>query len=255
MKKHLFVLCLIILVVFALSFLVAYQDNKRYLEKDYDWTFIIMLPLVFLLVPAFILGLILAKVMGQFKRPYLLKYLLGTNLIALAVALYFTGKVYYKDWYFEHYRANISRNEFIKNKFKEGRDSIVLLAIEAIEKRQKDLNGYGILSIAATPRDTLISINPITYYVVDQVYFIGAKATSKNMYVAKQLVFPDKDVQEVFNVQITKDNLALPELSRIKTDFIEIRDVLDTLLTRDDEKGLRELRDKFNQIDNKSHGH
>lgn len=214
-----------------------------------------MLPLVFLLVPAFILGLILAKVMGQFKSPYLLKYLLGTNLIALTIALYFTGRAYYKDWYFEQYRANIYRNENIKNNFKGGQDSIVLLAIEAIEKRQKDLNDYGILSIAATPRDTLISINPIRYYVVDQVYFIGAKATSKNMYVAKQLVFPDKDVQEVFNVQITKDNITLPELSRIKTDFIEMRDILDTVLKINDEKGIRDLRDKLNQIDNKSHGH
>ena len=109
----------------------------------------------------------------------------------------------FSQWFFDNYEANIQMNETYKSFYGDGRDTFIRLAIKEIEKKQTNLNYYGIYDMTVTQRDTLWNGDTLGYFAVNQIYFIGRQFNKKYAFVSRHIVYENKDLIEVYNKSIT----------------------------------------------------
>ena len=145
--------------------------------------------------------------------------MIWTNSIGLMMAISLVLLSYGSDWYYNNYRANIDNNQPYKNYFSHSNDSLVVLAINAIEEKQKSLNDYGIYYMRIVEGDTQHNGVNMPHYIVYQIYFLGKTFSKDNAYVSKHIIYADKTIQEIYDKAFLADSTGFIELQRRK-DFI-----------------------------------
>jgi hypothetical protein len=211
MKRQLIILSAIILGIFFLSFLYYF------LFQGGDWRNwgILLLPLVLLIIPAFVITFLIIAIIHKYKI-YSVRLLIGTNLLGLVIGVCFILFNLYEQWHYNNYEANVKNNESYKQFYDDSRDTFVTLAIHAIEKKQQELNDYGIYEMGVTERDTLYKGSSIKYYIVNQIYFLGKEFSKDKAYISKHFIYGDNTVQELYDKPLLADSIGLIEWQKHK---------------------------------------
>jgi len=208
MKRQLIILGSIIFGILLSSFLFCLESHNLFWGT-------LFLPFLFLIIPASVLAFLISSSIPKYKSN-LLKLLIWTNSIGLAIAISFFLLGFGSDLYYDNYQANINNNKPYKNYFSHSNDSLVVLAISAIEKKQKKLNDYGIYYMRIIEGDTLHNGVNVPCYMVYQIYFLGKRFNEDNAYVSKHIIYTDKTIQEIYDKALLTDSTGSIELQRRK---------------------------------------
>lgn len=221
--KRSYKLLIIIISIFVLSAFRFYKFEEY--ETFWDWN-VILLPLIFLIIPAFIIAFFVSSLLrNQFEKTYFIKISIVTNAAALAFAICYIIISYYKNVDFKN-NDNIVHNNNYKNFYGDSRDTFVTLAINAVEQKQKNKNDYKIYRMRVLERDTFINDKALKYYDVNQIYILGKNRNDSNTYVSRQIVYDNKKLQEIYNKSILVDSTGFNELKRYNDEIFNLMKIV-----------------------------
>ena len=190
------ILLIITLLIFVLSFTYNYLWEQS--ASEIDWLMVTLIPVIFLFIPALILGLLIKVI---YKKENIYNIFIITFSLGLAVAIYYNVGYFLGIYHPDYVAMNKDSNDFYKNYYANSKDSLITLALTALDKKPQS-KGYGIESIEFVERDTVVKNDSLKYYDVQIKYFIGEKMSDKNAFECRYLIYSDKTVQEVYNKRL-----------------------------------------------------
>jgi len=255
MRKRTIILIAIIFGTLLLSFWLVFLRHRfeeaqspgvEFIFSKHDYVFGLITSTFYLIVPAFILGII-SWLLFKGRQPDKVIHFVIFNLIGLMLLLFANSNEIYKIWHYNKYQANIDHNESLLKRNGGFLDTCMLIVQNDIKRHGVLANDYRILSysydeaLATIPRDTTNK-----YYSFSIVYS-KVNADIKTVRTAGYFINFNHKFKRVYDVD-AKNEKAKKQIEALKQDFNDLKNVLEKFPDSSDNR-FDKLREQLKSFD------